>query len=41
VFRMLVNGEEIAVNEERAMNVIIINSSPVGRTFYEGTYSEG
>lgn len=41
VFRMLVNGEEIAVNEERAMNVIVINSSPVGRTFYEGTYSEG
>ena len=41
VFRMLVNGEEIAVNEERAMNVIIINSSPVGRTFYEGTYGEG
>jgi hypothetical protein len=41
VFRMLVNGEEIAVNEDRAMNVIIINSSPVGRTFYEGTYTEG
>ena len=41
VFRMLVNGEEIAVNEERAMNVIVINSSPVGRTFYEGTYAEG
>ena len=41
VFRMLVNGEEIAVNEDRAMNVIVINSSPVGRTFYEGTYAEG
>lgn len=40
VFRMLVNGEEIAVNEERAMNVIIINSSPVGRTYYEGTYDD-
>lgn len=40
VFRMLVNGEEIAVNEERSMNVIVINSSPVGRTFYEGTYNE-
>jgi hypothetical protein len=40
VFRMLVNGEEIAVNEERSMNVIVINSSPVGRTYYEATYSE-
>jgi hypothetical protein len=41
VFRMLVNGEEIAVNEDRAMNVIIINSSTVGRNFYESAYIEG
>lgn len=41
VFRMLVNGEEVATNEERAMNVVIVNSSLVGRTFYAGTYVEG
>jgi hypothetical protein len=38
VFRMLVNGEELMVNEERAMNVVIVASSPLGRTYYEGTY---
>ena len=41
VYRMLVNGEELMVNEERAMNVIVVASSPVGRTYYEGTYDEG
>lgn len=40
VYRMLVNGEELMVNEERAMNVVVVASSPVGRTFYEGTYDE-
>ena len=38
VFRMLVNGEELMVNEDRAMNVVIVASSPLGRTYYEGTY---
>ena len=38
VFRMMVNGEELMINEERAMNVVIVASSPLGRTFYEGTY---
>jgi len=39
VFRMMVNGEEIAKNESRAMNVVIVNGSPkVSRTFYGGTY---
>ena len=38
VFRMMVNGEELMVNEERAMNVVIVASSPLGRTFYEGAY---
>jgi hypothetical protein len=40
VFRMMVNGEELMVNEDRAMNVVVIASSPVGRTYYEGTYDE-
>lgn len=39
VFRMVVNGEEIAKNESRAMNIIIVNGSPkVGRTFFAGSY---
>ena len=38
VFRMMVNGEELMVNEDRAMNVVIVASSPLGRTFYEGAY---
>jgi hypothetical protein len=39
VFRLIVNGEEIAKNENRAMNVVIVNGArKVGRTFYAGTY---
>lgn len=42
VFRMVVGGEEVARNEDRAMNVIIVAAAPkVSRTFYEGTYEEG
>lgn len=40
VFRMLVNGEELMINEDRAMNVIVVASSVVGRTYYEGAYDE-
>lgn len=39
VFRLVVNGKEIAVNEERSMNVVIVNVAPkVSRAYYEGTY---
>ena len=38
VFRMMVNGEELMVNEDRAMNVVIVASSPLGRTYYEGAW---
>lgn len=42
VFRMVVGGEEVARNEDRAMNVIIVAAaSKVSRTYYEGTYEEG
>lgn len=42
VFRMIVDGEEVAKNEDRSMNVVILRAQPkVGRTFYEGTYVEG
>jgi hypothetical protein len=42
VFRMIVGGEEIAKNEDRAMNLVVINAAPtVGRTYYAGVYEEG
>jgi len=42
VWRMMVDGKEVAKNEERAMNVVIVAAAPkVSRTFYEGTYTEG
>jgi hypothetical protein len=42
VFRMMVDGKEVAQNEERAMNVIIVGAAQHNsRTFYEGTFSEG
>jgi hypothetical protein len=42
VFRMMVNGEEIAKNENRAMNIVIVNGNPkVSRQFYAGKYVAG
>ena len=42
VFRMVAGGKEIATNEDRAMNVIIVASaSDNSRTYYEGQYKEG
>ena len=42
VFRMIADGEEVAVNEDRAMNVIVVEASDhVARTFYAGVYKEG
>jgi hypothetical protein len=42
VFRMMVDGKEIAQNEDRAMNIVIVAAnSHVSRTYYEGTYQEG
>jgi len=42
VFRMVSGGKEIATNEDRAMNVIIVASAPANsRTYYEGQYKEG
>lgn len=41
-FRMMVDGKEVAQNEDRAMNVIIVAANPnVSRQYYEGTYAEG
>jgi len=42
VFRMMVDGKEVAQNEDRAMNIVIVAANPnVSRSFYEGTYQEG
>jgi hypothetical protein len=42
VWRMMVNGKEIAQNEDRTMNVVVAAASPkVSRTFYMKQYSEG
>jgi len=41
VWRMMVNGKEVAKNEERSMSVVVVAAAPkVSRTFYAGTYSE-
>lgn len=42
VFRMMVSGEEIAKNENRAMSIVIVNgASKVSRSFYAGKYVAG
>lgn len=42
VWRMIVGGEEIAKNEDRAMNFVVVNGSPnVSRVFYAGKYVKG
>ena len=42
VFRMIVDGKQVAENEDRAMNVVIVNAAPyVNRQFYAGAYQEG
>lgn len=42
VFRMLVDGKEIAQNEDRAMNVVVVAANEnVSRNYYADTYEEG
>lgn len=42
VFRMIVGGDEIAKNEDRAMNMVFVNAAPdVSRAYYEGQYVKG
>lgn len=42
VFRMVVAGKEVAKNEERAMNVVVVGAAQHNsRTFYEATFAEG
>jgi hypothetical protein len=42
VWRMMEGNNEIARNEERAMNFVVVNAAEnVGRTYYTGTYQKG
>lgn len=42
VFRMVVDGKEVAQNEDRAMNIVIVAANPhVSRTYYADGYQEG
>lgn len=41
VFREIVGGKEVRINDDRAMNVAIIKAAPVSRMFFAGTYVEG
>jgi hypothetical protein len=37
-FRMIVDGEQVAVKREDTMNVVIVNAADVARTYYEGSF---
>jgi len=42
VFRMIVGGKEVAQNDDRAMNIVVVKSAEkTSRTYYSGTYVEG
>jgi len=42
VWRMIVGGEEVAKNEDRAMNFVVLAVNPYNnRTYYAGKYEEG
>lgn len=42
VFRMIVGGKEVAQNDDRAMNVVIVRSAEkISRAYYAGNYVEG
>ena len=42
VFRMIVDGQEVAKNEDRSMDVVIVNGAEfTSRSYYAGTYQEG
>lgn len=42
VFRMIVDGKQVAENEDRSMNIVVVAASPhINRQYYEGVYEEG
>lgn len=41
VFRMVVEGKQVAESEDRSMNIVVVAAAPaVNRQYYEGTYNE-
>lgn len=42
IFRMIVDGQEVMKNEDRSMDVVVINAAPkTSRTFYADNFKEG
>lgn len=42
IFRMIVDGQEVMKNEDRSMDLVIINAAPkTSRTYYADTFKEG
>lgn len=42
IFRMVVNGQEVAKNDDRAMNIVIAAAAPhTSRQYYAAVYQEG
>lgn len=42
VWRLMLNGKELAKNEDRHLNVVVVNAAPkVARTYYAQAYQEG
>ena len=42
VFRMVIDGKEVAQNEDRAMNIVVVAANAhVSRSYYADTYVEG
>lgn len=37
-FRMMVDGEQVAVKKGDTLNVVIVNAADISRTYYEGTF---
>ena len=37
-FREMINGEQVRVNSSGSMNVIVLDASKIGRTYFEGVY---
>lgn len=41
VFREIIGGKEVRVSEDRALKIVIVNASPVSRTYYGEKYVPG
>jgi hypothetical protein len=37
-FRQILNGEQVQVSKDDTMNIIIVDSAPIARTYFEGSY---